>query len=251
MPDWWAESRRGAEDEEAEKRATRAADAAAIVGVVEGVVGVDDIPTHWDGVEVQDATRPRFLRADIHLTSVQCVSASIHGSTTTQPSMACRRTTLRYLHLSTPTQRTFTTTPPRHRLGAATYAQEWNSGTYHYNKSTSKLVPFAHKQTDKLLQHYITQQKKGAGYVNKAAIASHRRKYEKVYVSGSRVKDFGGRVEVEAYVFDAAQAARREEAARQAKSGGGGAQGKEGKDGKAAPAGQRRQQGGQKKQGAR
>ena len=134
--------------------------------------------------------------------------------------MACRRCTLRYLHPSATTQRTFTTTPARQKLGAATYAQEWNTGTYHYNKSTAKLVPFAHKQTDKLLEQYITQQRKtGGGYANKAAIASHRRKYEKMYISGSRVKDFGGRVEVEAYVFDGAKAAKKEKAAGDAKRG--------------------------------
>lgn len=133
--------------------------------------------------------------------------------------MACRHHTLRSLHPSATTQRAFTTTPTRQRLGAATYAQEWNSGTYHFNKSTSKLVPFAHKQTDQLLQHYITQQKKGPGYANKAAIASHRRKYEKVYVSASRVKDFGGRVEVEAYVFDAGKAKARDEAGREGRRG--------------------------------
>lgn len=157
--------------------------------------------------------------------------------------MACRRSTLRYLHPSTPTSRTFTTTPARQRLGAATYAQEWNTGTYHFNKSTSKLVPFAHKQTDKLLQQYLTQQKKSAGgYANKAAIASHRRRYEKMYISGSRVKDFGGRVEVEAFVFDSAAAAKNEQNAKDAKTGKAAGRGRQGARGR---------QGGQGAQGSK
>lgn len=157
--------------------------------------------------------------------------------------MATRRPVLRALPPSAPSKRNFATSRPLHKLGAATYAQEWNTGTYHYNKSTAKLAPFAHQQTDKLLQHYITQQKKsGGGYANKAAIASHRRKYEKVYVSGSRVKDFGGHVEVEAYVFDAQKAAEKEQRARQVARGGQG-QGK--------GEGGARGQGGAQKGGAR
>lgn len=168
-----------------------------------------------DGVDVEVQAPPRFLRADMSTSPPTLALRAAFCTFCTDFTMACRRPSIRSLHPSAPSQRSFATTSSRHRLGAATYAQEWNIGTYHYNKSTSKLVPFAHKQTDQLLQQYITQQKKGAGeYANKAAIASHRRKYEKVYLSGSRVKDFGERVEVEAYVFDAAAAKAREEQAR-------------------------------------
>lgn len=65
-----------------------------------------------------------------------------------------------------------------------------------------------------------------------------------MYISGSRVKDFGGRVEVEAYVFDGAKAAKKEKAARDAKRGIAPPAGKQGQgqgDGKGGGAQGRRQ----------
>ena len=117
-------------------------------------------------------------------------------------------------------RRTFHLTSPRRRLGAATYAQEWQTGTYHYNKAHTKTLPTATTHTDNLLQAYATQQKRRAPATTEAgaynillrnSIAAQRRKSDRVFISRSTAKDFGNKVVVQAFVYDGNEAAAREE----------------------------------------
>src|ERR1700753_4216149 len=57
--------------------------------------------------------------------------------------MACPRCQLhlpKCPKLSIPHRRAFHTPPSHSRLGAAMYAQEWQTGTYHFNKAHTKTL---------------------------------------------------------------------------------------------------------------
>ena len=135
--------------------------------------------------------------------------------------MACPRCTLRLLRssrqISIPRRRAFHTSPRHQRLGAALYSQEWQTGTYHYNKATAKTLPLVTRHTDTLLQAYATMRapmQHSKGTLVRTAIAAQRRSTEKMYVTRSMAKDFGDRMVVDAYVFDGKASAEREEAAK-------------------------------------
>lgn len=141
----------------------------------------------------------------------------------TRAIMACPRCRLRFSLSQTrseiriPRRRAFHTTPSRQKLGAFTYPQEWQTGTYHFNKATQKTFPVATLQTDRLLNQWLTQQKKrsvsdSAAYqlMLRGSIAAQRRQSDRTFVSKSTVKDFGDRIEVNAFVYDAAEAAANE-----------------------------------------
>ncbi|RMX89835.1 hypothetical protein D0869_00574 [Hortaea werneckii] len=106
---------------------------------------------------------------------------------------------------------------------AITGAQEWQTSTYHYNRQTLKTLPAASRTTDKLLRDYATMVKSSnpgsassaASSAARTAIAARRKTSEKMYVSGSTARDYGDRVVVNAFMFDAAEAAQEEMAKRQ------------------------------------
>lgn len=139
--------------------------------------------------------------------------------------MACPRCRLRlslsqnYPSIRIPRRRAFHTTPSRQRgqLGAYTYPQEWQTGTYHFNKATQKNFPVAAQHTDQLLNQWLTQQKKrevsdSAAYqvMLRGSIAAQRRKTDRIFISKSTVKDFGDRIEVNAFLYDGVEAAAKE-----------------------------------------
>ena len=91
-----------------------------------------------------------------------------------------------------------------------TGAQEWQTSTYHYNKQSQKTLPVATETADKLLRDYSTMIKSrglastGASSTARNAMAARRRDPEKMYVSKPSVKDYGDKIVVKAYMFDAA-----------------------------------------------
>jgi hypothetical protein len=143
-----------------------------------------------------------------------------------RPIMACPRCRLRLSlsqgrpNIRIPRRRAFHTSPSQQRqqLGAFTYPQEWQTGTYHFNKATQKTYPVAAQHTDRLLSQWLTQQKKrivsdNAAYqlMLRGSIAAQRRKSDRIFISKSTVKDFGDRVEVNAFIYDGVEAAAKEE----------------------------------------
>lgn len=143
--------------------------------------------------------------------------------------MACPRCALRLARQSNgqqmriPRRRAFHTSPSRQqRLGAFTYGQEWNTGTYHYNKATSKNFPTALMHADNLLTAYATQTKRRTNVSDKAvynqlvrnSITSHRRSADKTFFSKATVKDYGDKVVVNAFMYDAHKAKMLEEEAK-------------------------------------
>ena len=123
------------------------------------------------------------------------------------------------LKIAIPKWRAFHTTPPHRRgqLGAFTYPQEWQTGTYHFNKANQKTFPVAAQHTDGLLNQWLTQQKKravsdSAAYqlMLKSSIAAQRRQTDRVFISKTTAKDFGDRVEVSAFLYDGVEAAIKE-----------------------------------------
>jgi hypothetical protein len=131
--------------------------------------------------------------------------------------MSCPRCALRK-QFRIPSKKGFHTSPRHSRLGAFTYAQEWQTGTYHFNKAHGKTLPVAAQRTDELLTNWMTQQKKRAGAESSTlynqllrnAIAAQRRKTDALLVSKSSAKDYGDRVEVTAFVYDGVEAAEIE-----------------------------------------
>lgn len=143
--------------------------------------------------------------------------------------MACPRCRLR-LSLSQrsheiriPRRRAFHTSPSHQKLGAFTYPQEWQTGTYHFNKATQKTFPVAAQHTDHLLNQWLTQQKKRAvsdpatyQLLLKSSITAQRRQTDRIFVSKSTAKDFGDRVQVNAFIYDGVEAAAKEEERKKA-----------------------------------
>ncbi|TKA68160.1 hypothetical protein B0A55_07436 [Friedmanniomyces simplex] len=97
-----------------------------------------------------------------------------------------------------------------------TGAQEWQTSTYAYNPSASRSLPTASRATDKLLRDFATAiptrglPSTGSNSTARAAVAQRRKKWEKIYMSGTTVKDYGDRVVVSAVLFDAGEAELKE-----------------------------------------
>ena len=151
--------------------------------------------------------------------------------TTHIAAMSCPRCKLRLQRASrqpsirVSSRRAFHTSPRHNRLGAFTYAQEWQTGTYHFNKAHTKTLPVATQHTDTLLSQYLTQQKKRSTLPTEDAayrlqlrtsIAAQRRKADRVFISKATAKDFGDRVVVSAFVYDGEAAAAKEAERRRA-----------------------------------
>ena len=97
-----------------------------------------------------------------------------------------------------------------------TGAQEWQTSTYSYNKSTTRTLPTASLAADKLLRDFSTAipsrglASTGSSSTARSAVAQRRKRWEKTFVSGTTVKDFGDRIVVNAVLFDAAEAEAEE-----------------------------------------
>ncbi|EMC96182.1 hypothetical protein BAUCODRAFT_466051 [Baudoinia panamericana UAMH 10762] len=97
-----------------------------------------------------------------------------------------------------------------------TGAREWQTSTYHYNPQTAATLPTAAVTATNLLNNYATMIRSrglastGSSGTARSAVAMRRKSFEKVYVGGMGVKDFGDRVVVDAFVFDAVEAEREE-----------------------------------------
>ncbi|KAK5702887.1 hypothetical protein LTR97_003833 [Elasticomyces elasticus] len=97
-----------------------------------------------------------------------------------------------------------------------TGAQEWQTSTYAYNKSTTKTLPTASHTADKLLRDFSTAiasrglASTGSSSTARSAMASRRKSWERVYMSETSVKDFGDRVVVKVGMFDAKEAEAEE-----------------------------------------
>lgn len=96
-------------------------------------------------------------------------------------------------------------------------AQEWQSSAYHYNKQTIKTFPTASVTADRLLRDYSTMIKSRGPSLSSAAsstarnaIAIRRKSAEKMYVSGTTVKDYGDKIVINAFMYDGDEAAREE-----------------------------------------
>lgn len=121
--------------------------------------------------------------------------------------------------------RAFHQSPASQRLGAFTYAQEWQTGTYHYNKAYTKTLPLASQHVDELLSAYATQQEPAAArkspiyqQATRSSILAQRQSTEAVFFSKSTAKDFGDHIEVSAFVYDSRGAKEAELDKRKAKS---------------------------------
>ncbi|KAK5108833.1 hypothetical protein LTR62_007807 [Meristemomyces frigidus] len=101
-------------------------------------------------------------------------------------------------------------------------AREWQTSTYHYNKATQKTLPTTTATASKLLTDYATMIKSrglgstGSSSTARSAVAARRRNFEKTYVSEVGVKDYGDRVVVTGFVYDAAEAEKEERLRRAA-----------------------------------
>lgn len=160
------------------------------------------------------------LAIDSHFTSIRC-------STTSIAAMACPKCTMRLIRQSKrprvsfpPSSRAFHTSPARQRLGAFTYAQEWQTGTYHYNKALAKTLPVAAQRVDELLTNYATQQRRHIDPSNplyaqltRQSIAFERRQQDRILIGKTTAKEYVDRVELTAFLFDGAEAAKEEKAA--------------------------------------
>nr|OQO18865.1 hypothetical protein B0A51_14531 [Rachicladosporium sp. CCFEE 5018] len=93
-------------------------------------------------------------------------------------------------------------------------AQEWRTSTYTFNRAATRNLPTASQVTDKLLTAYVALQRAGEKPSSRTAIQARKKGTEKMYVSGGTVKDFGGRVEVSAFIYDEGMAVQREAAKR-------------------------------------
>ena len=97
-----------------------------------------------------------------------------------------------------------------------TGAQEWQTSTYSYNNSTTRTLPTASLAADKLLRDFSTAipsrglASTGSSSTARSAVAQRRKRWEKTFVSGTTVKDFGDRIVVNAVLFDAAEAEAEE-----------------------------------------
>lgn len=100
---------------------------------------------------------------------------------------------------------------------------EWQTSTYCWNKQNVKTFPVATTNVEKLIETYVTMKKvNNAGKdirATRTALAARRKSADKVYVSKPRIKDFGDRMEVTAFIFDGKQASKEAEDKFQAQRG--------------------------------
>lgn len=138
--------------------------------------------------------------------------------------MACPRCALRLSRISQQTHtaksscRAFHTSPSHQRLGAFTAPQEWTNLTYSFNKATTRTLPVAIKHADDLITGWATQQKRSMAPDNplykqllRNRITAQRRKTDRIFFSKPTTKDFGDRIELNAFVYDGITAAEKEE----------------------------------------
>lgn len=89
---------------------------------------------------------------------------------------------------------------------------EWQTSTYCWNNQNLKPLPVAATNVEKLIEGYVTMKEvNNEGKDPRAirtALAARRKSAEKVYVSKPKMKDFGDRIELTAFVFDGKKAAR-------------------------------------------
>ena len=78
--------------------------------------------------------------------------------------------------------------------------QEWSTGAYSYNKQNLKTAPVARANADKLLQNYATLSTRKAA--SRAILTAQRKNPERVYLSDIKVQDRGGKVVLNAFVYD-------------------------------------------------
>ncbi|KAF2162008.1 hypothetical protein M409DRAFT_58764 [Zasmidium cellare ATCC 36951] len=102
---------------------------------------------------------------------------------------------------------------PVTRIGQSiTGGMEWQTSTYCWNEQNLKTLPVAATNVEKLIEGYVTmKQVNNEGKDLRAirtALAARRKSAEKVYVSKPKMKDFGDRIELTAFVFDGKQHAR-------------------------------------------
>ncbi|KAF2858490.1 hypothetical protein K470DRAFT_194483, partial [Piedraia hortae CBS 480.64] len=84
-------------------------------------------------------------------------------------------------------------------------AQQWQTSAYYYNKQAMKTLPFAAQTAENLLKHYVTMTKKATPGKNTAL--ERKNDVNKVYISDIHAKDYGEKMVVTAFVYDAADAA--------------------------------------------
>ncbi|WPH04059.1 Hypothetical protein R9X50_00694300 [Acrodontium crateriforme] len=100
--------------------------------------------------------------------------------------------------------------------------REWQTSTYAWNKNTTKDLPAITATANKLLRDYATMKPDsglGAAHDSRLArnaISDRRKDPEKFHITGARVKDYGDRIVVDAFVYDAKKAAFQEKAAKEA-----------------------------------
>ncbi|EME43844.1 ribosomal protein S3-like protein [Dothistroma septosporum NZE10] len=97
---------------------------------------------------------------------------------------------------------------------SVTGSMEWQTSAYSWNKQNTKNLPIAATNVEKLIEGYVTmKQVNNQGKDLRAvrtALAARRKSAEKVYVSKPRIKDFGDRIELTAFIFDGKAAAKEE-----------------------------------------
>lgn len=98
---------------------------------------------------------------------------------------------------------------------------EWQTSTYCWNSQNLKTLPVAATNVEKLIEGYVTMKKvNNEGKDVRAirtALAARRKSADKVYVSKPKMKDFGDRIELTAFVFDGKEAAREADDKRKAR----------------------------------
>jgi hypothetical protein len=109
-------------------------------------------------------------------------------------------------------------------------AQEWRTSTYSYNKAAVKTLPTAAQTTKDLLEYYSVLREHGGTPSSRTAIATRRKSPDKMYVSGASVKDFGGKIRIDAFMYDEGKAQRdalqKKSEAKEGRSSRGGAGGR-------------------------
>lgn len=97
---------------------------------------------------------------------------------------------------------------------------EWQTSAYSWNKQNIKNLPIAATNVEKLIEGYVTMKEvNNEGKDVRAirtALAARRKSAEKVYVSKPRIKDFGDRIELTAFIFDGKAAMKEDLAAKRA-----------------------------------
>ena len=96
---------------------------------------------------------------------------------------------------------------PITRLGQSiTGSLEWQTSAYSFNKQGVKNLPAAATTVEKLIQAYMTMRKaepeKSDSREARMARTARRMSAEQMYVSRPKIRDFGDRIELSAFVYD-------------------------------------------------